>query len=212
MDDVMTTKCLDASSEPVATTDNEAMDKFQNWYAAARKRRDIADPSAMALATADCHGGPAVRMVLLKAFDERGFVFYTNLTSPKAHDLDENPRAALCFHWVTLRRQVRVSGAVERTTDREADAYFASRARLSQLGAWASAQSRVMPNRFALQSAVASVILKFGLGAIPRPPHWSGYRVVPRTIEFWAEQPFRHHERLLFKRTQVGWQKQWLYP
>jgi pyridoxamine 5'-phosphate oxidase len=191
---------------------NEALEKFRAWYETARRHAGIADASAMALATADACGQPAVRMVLLKDYGEDGFVFYTNLNSPKAHDLGGNPRAALCFHWAPLHRQVRIQGSVQPVTAEEADAYFASRPRLSQLGAWASAQSQTMPHRHALQTGVATSMLRFGLGPVPRPPHWSGYRVVPASVEFWTEQPFRQHERELFVREDGGWRKSYLYP
>jgi pyridoxamine 5'-phosphate oxidase len=184
---------------------------FQEWFAAARAAEPD-DPTAMALATADASGRPSVRMVLLKAADERGFVFYTNLTSPKADDLRANPRAALCLHWAKLERQVRVDGVVEPVTEAEADAYFASRPRLSQLGAWASQQSKPMKGRFELEQAVAATAVRFNIGTVPRPPHWSGFRVVPERIEFWHQRPFRHHDRQLFVRESEGWREQWLFP
>lgn len=185
---------------------------FQSWYAEAQRHRDIVDASAMALATADAHGRPAVRMVLLKAVDARGFVFYTDLRGPKARDLADNPEAELCFHWAPLDRQVRVHGHVEAVSAAEADAYFATRPRLSQLGAWASRQSEPMPRRFALHEAVARVGMRFGVGAVPRPLHWSGFRVVPENIEFWRQRPFRQHERLRFAKTEGSWEKEWLFP
>jgi pyridoxamine 5'-phosphate oxidase len=185
---------------------------FEEWFAEAGKHPEVGDATAMALATADRSGRPAVRMVLLKGVDARGFVFFTNLTSPKARDLDANPQAELCFHWAPLAKQVRVRGRVEPTSATEADAYFATRPRLSQLGAWASVQSAAMPHRFALETAVASAALRFGAGPVPRPPHWSGYRLVPSGMEFWIGRPFRHHERRLFTRTNKGWDMQWLFP
>lgn len=185
---------------------------FDEWFAEAGKHPEIADETAMALATADRSGRPAVRMVLLKAVDARGFVFFTNLTSPKARDLAANPQAEVCFHWAPLVKQVRVHGRVEPTSSAEADVYFATRPRLSQLGAWASVQSATMPHRYALETAVASAALRFGTGPVPRPPHWSGYRLVPLTMEFWVGRPFRHHERRLFTRTSQGWDMQWLFP
>jgi pyridoxamine 5'-phosphate oxidase len=185
---------------------------FETWYAEARKHPEIADASAMALATADKTGRPAVRMVLLKQHDARGFVFFTHLTSPKARDLGENARAALCFHWQPLGRQVRIDGPVTRVTDAEADAYFATRPRLSQLGAWASRQSYPMGHRYALEAGVAWAGAQYGAGAVPRPPHWSGFRLAPEHMEFWREGAFRHHERGLYTRTDAGWEHEWLYP
>jgi pyridoxamine 5'-phosphate oxidase len=184
---------------------------FEEWFAAAR-RTETDDPTAMALATASPDGRPSVRMVLLKSFDPRGFVFYTNCTSPKADDLRANPRAGLCLHWSKLERQVRIDGAVEAVTDAEADAYFASRPRLSQIGAWASRQSQPMKDRFELEQAVALTTLRFNIGAVPRPPFWSGFRVVPQRIEFWHQRPFRHHDRQVFIRQGTSWQHDWLFP
>jgi pyridoxamine 5'-phosphate oxidase len=184
---------------------------FQEWFAEAQAREKN-DPTAMSLATADPSGRPAVRMVLLKHADERGFVFYTNLESPKAADLRSNPRAALCFHWAVLERQVRVEGRVGAVSDAEADAYFATRPRLSQLGAWASRQTQPIAGRFVLEQAVATVALRFPLGAVPRPPYWSGFRVTPEVIEFWHQRPFRHHDRQRFTREGEGWRHEWLFP
>jgi pyridoxamine 5'-phosphate oxidase len=184
---------------------------FQEWFAEARAA-EPGDPTAMSVATADATGRPSVRMVLLKHADERGFVFYTNLDSPKSHDLRANPRAALCFHWPKLERQVRVDGRVEPVSDTEADAYFATRPRLSQLGAWASHQSRPIAGRFVLEQAVAAAALRFPLGPVPRPPFWSGWRVVPERIEFWHQRPFRHHDRQRFTRDGDGWRMEWLFP
>ena len=166
----------------------------------------------MAVATASADGLPNVRMLLLKGYDQRGFVFYTNLGSPKAAELAANPRAALCFYWNQIKRQVRVTGPVVRVTDAEADAYFASRPRLSQLGAWASPQSQPMADRFALERNCAAAALRFGVGAVPRPPGWSGYRVVPEMIEFWHEKPFRLHERVRFNRIDGVWSSQRIFP
>ena len=158
-------------------------------------------------------GLPNVRMVLLKGVDARGFVFYTNTESQKGRELLGQPKAAAVFHWKSLRRQVRLRGPVERVSDAEADAYFASRPRGSRIGAWASAQSRPLENRFALETAVATVTARYGLGEVPRPPHWTGFRIVPVSIEFWHDRPFRLHDRLQFHREgDGGWQKTRLYP
>lgn len=184
---------------------------FQEWFAEA-KATEKNDVTAMALATADAAGNPAVRMVLLKAADERGFAFYTNLESPKAEQLKARPRAALCFHWPVLEKQVRVEGRVEAVPDAEADAYYATRPRLSQLGAWASRQSRPIAGRFVLEQAVAATALRFPLGTVPRPPYWSGYRVVPDLMEFWHARPFRHHDRQRFRLVDGAWQHEWLFP
>lgn len=191
---------------------DEPLDLFAAWLREARAREPN-DPNAMALATADDSGLPDVRMVLLKDVDARGFVFYTNLESAKGSQLAANPQAALCFHWKSLRRQVRVRGPVEPVSAAEADAYFASRARDSRIGAWASAQSRPLTQRLELERAVAARALEFGLGPIPRPPFWSGFRLVPERIEFWRDRPFRLHDRLVFTRTSDGqWARGRLFP
>lgn len=190
---------------------NDPIAQFQEWFTAARAQ-EATDATAMSLATADATGRPAVRMVLLKAVDARGFVFYTNLTSPKIADLSANPRAALCFHWARMERQVRIEGRVEAVSDEEADAYFASRPWLSQLGAWASKQSQPMAGRFVLEQAVAAMALKFAVGSVPRPGFWSGRRVVPDVIEFWHQRAFRHHDRERYVRGADGWHSEWLFP
>jgi pyridoxamine 5'-phosphate oxidase len=190
---------------------------FEAWFADAQVHEPN-DANAMALASLDASGMPNVRMVLLKGVDEpghpqRGFVFYTNLQSAKGVELLATGKAALCFHWKSLRRQVRVRGDVAPTSDAEADAYFASRPRGSRLGAWASQQSRPLESRFALEKAVALMTARYALGDIPRPPYWSGFRVVPLEMEFWHDRPFRLHERILFRRADAGkWRKQRLYP
>ena len=184
---------------------------FKEWFEKARESESELS-EAVALATASATGVPSVRMVLLKQVDERGFVFYTNLGSQKATDLALNPNAELCFHWKSLGRQVRVGGQVKLVSSDEADAYFASRDRASQLGAWASRQSDVMGGRFELERAVAKFTAKFALGKVPRPEWWSGFRLDPTTIELWEQLPFRLHRRKLFTRDDTGWTWAWLYP
>ncbi len=184
---------------------------FAQWYGEAMDCGQK-NPTAAALATADGAARPSVRMVLLKGFDSRGFVFYTNLESRKGRELDVNPYAALCFYWPPLDRQVRIEGPVEPVGDDEADAYFATRPREARFGAWASKQSRPLESRFALEKAVAGIVLKYATGKVPRPPYWSGYRVSPERIEFWSQGWFRLHHRVLFSRTPEGWTRQRLYP
>ena len=170
------------------------------------------DPNALALATVDGDGLPNVRMVLLKGFDAHGFVFYTNYESNKGRELLGARKAAMCFHWKSLRRQIRVRGPVTTVPDEEADAYFASRPRGSRIGAWASAQSRPLESRFALEKAVAEYTARYAIGEIPRPRHWSGFRLEPSSIEFWHDRPFRLHDRVLFEAEGAGWRKTRLYP
>jgi pyridoxamine 5'-phosphate oxidase len=186
---------------------------FAAWFAEG-KRAEPVNPDAMALATIDPDGLPNVRMVLLKGFDERGFVFYTNLGSVKAHELDGAPKAALTFYWKTLQRQVRVRGSVEAVSAAEADAYFASRSRMAQIGAWASKQSTALESRMAFEKAIARYAAKFAIGTVPRPPFWSGYRVKPAEIEFWQERLYRLHDRIVFRRADPAapWTKTRLYP
>ena len=184
---------------------------FAAWLAEAEKSEPN-DPNAMALATADESGLPNVRMVLLKGHDERGFVFYTNVESQKGTELQANAQAAAVFHWKSLRRQVRIRGPVDRVSEAEADAYFASRPRDSQIGAWASAQSRPLESRFALEKRIAKVAAKYGVGSVPRPPHWSGFRVEPRLIEFWKDGAFRLHDRFVYHRDGDAWRIERLYP
>lgn len=184
---------------------------FHTWLAAAQAAK-LPEPTAMALATADAEGHPRVRMVLLKHADERGFVFYTNLESDKGRELADRPQAELCFYWKPPGRQVRVSGPVERVSEAEADDYFASRAYLSRIGAWASPQSRPLPAYAALERAVAATLLRYPGGRVPRPPHWSGFRVQPVSIELWEEKPYRLHQRVRYTRTASGWDAQPLYP
>ncbi len=184
---------------------------FEEWFALARDSEPN-DSNAVALATADPSGRPSVRMVLLKGHDERGFVFYTNVDSRKGRELEANPRAALLFHWKSLRRQVRIEGPVGAVTESEADAYFATRSRDSQLGAWASRQSRPLDRRETFEGAYEDVRARFEGGDVPRPPRWSGFRVVPEHIEFWTDRAHRLHERRLFTRVDEGWTEGLLYP
>jgi pyridoxamine 5'-phosphate oxidase len=191
--------------------DVDPIQRFKDWIGEAEKTEPN-DPTAMTLATATSDGVPSARMVLLKGVDERGFVFYTNMTSRKARELKENPKAALCFHWKSLRRQIRVEGAVEPVSDGEADSYFVRRPRVSQLGAWASKQSQPLKGRFELEARVAKYTARFNIGPVPRPPFWSGLRLVPRSIEFWEDQAFRLHMRFVCRRVEGGWTTEELYP
>lgn len=185
--------------------------RFADWFAAAQASEPN-DPNAMALATATPNGRPGVRIVLLKAWDATGFVFYTNLDSRKGSELASNPQVQLGFHWKSLRRQVRINGRAQRVSEAEADAYFATRPRASQLGAWASDQSRPLADRAAFEARLAEATARFAGTAVPRPPYWSGFRVVPTGIEFWQDRDFRHHERELFTRDGDGWTSGLLYP
>jgi pyridoxamine 5'-phosphate oxidase len=191
----------------------EPLQLFAAWFEEA-VRSEPRDPTAMALATVDRNELPNIRMVLMKGFDERGFVFYTNVESQKGQELDATGKGALLFHWKSINRQVRLRGPIERVSDTEADAYFATRPRLAQIGAWASKQSSPLESRLAFEKAMALQTAKFALGAVPRPPNWTGYRLLPLIVEFWEERPFRLHERVEFRRSGPGapWRKTQLYP
>jgi pyridoxamine 5'-phosphate oxidase len=193
------------------TPTSDPLDLFRAWFDVA-KEREAAEPNAMALATVDGEGRPSLRMVLLKGVDERGFVFYTNFESRKGRDLLATKRAALCFYWKSLKRQVRVEGSVGPVGSDEADAYFASRDRGSQLGAWASLQSRPMSGKMELMGRVAKFTAQFGISAVPRPQHWSGFRIAHQRIEFWQEGRFRLHDRLVYERDGAAWKTEVLYP
>lgn len=201
------------SAESGFTEAQAPIELFSKWLAEAEKTEPN-DPSAMSVATVDETGMPDVRMVLLKEHDDEGFVFYTNFESAKGKELLSSGKAALNFHWKSLRRQVRIRGIVETVSDERADAYFASRPRDSRIGAWASAQSRPLESRFALEKRIAKYAAKFAIGTIPRPPYWSGFLIKPLQIEFWHDRPFRLHDRIVFNRAEVGddWQKTRLYP
>ena len=195
------------------TTADEPLRLFAAWFADAKQSEPV-NPEAMTLATVDAQGLPNARMVLLKGFDERGFVFYTNSESIKGHELAAAPKAALAFYWKSLQRQVRIRGQVEAVSPTEADAYFASRSRMAQIGAWASKQSAALESRHAFEKAIARFTAKFAIGTVPRPPYWVGYRIAPQEIEFWQERPFRLHDRVAFTRASLNapWTKTRLYP
>ena len=195
------------------TEADEPLRLFTAWFAEARKTEPV-NPDAMTLATVGADGTPNARMVLMKAFDERGFVFYTNTDSVKGHELAEAPKAALTFYWKTLQRQVRARGSVEVVSKEEADSYFATRSRMAQIGAWASRQSTALESRLAFEKAIARFTAKFAVGTVPRPPYWVGYRVAPQEVEFWQERPFRLHDRVAFTRAAptAPWIKTRLYP
>ncbi|MGC2083060.1 MAG: pyridoxamine 5'-phosphate oxidase [Bradyrhizobium sp.] len=195
------------------TAAGEPFALFAEWLAEATKSEPN-DPNAMALSTVDATGLPDVRMVLMKGYDEAGFVFYSHKASQKGHELAANPKAALLFHWKSLRRQVRIRGPVAPVTDAEADAYFATRPKQAQLGAWASKQSEPLESRFAFEQAIAKVTAQYIIGEVPRPPGWSGWRIAPLRIEFWHDRPFRLHDRIEFRRDvpEGAWEKVRMYP
>ncbi|MGF1607876.1 MAG: pyridoxamine 5'-phosphate oxidase [Kiloniellales bacterium] len=184
---------------------------FESWLDQA-KDKEVNDHTAVALATVGADGMPSLRMVLLKGVDPRGFVFYTNLESRKGEQLRAHPKAALLFHWKSLRRQVRVEGPVEQVSDQEADEYFATRPRQSQIGAWASQQSRPLESRYELEKRVALEAVRHAIGKVPRPPYWSGFRVMPQRVEFWQEGAFRLHDRLVYHREGESWRTERLFP
>lgn len=196
---------------PPLLTAEDPFELFAEWFKDA-SAKEINDPNGMAVATVDETGLPDVRMVLLKDAGPEGFTFYTNFGSAKGRQLLANPKAALLFHWKSLRRQIRIRGTIEVVGDTEADAYWATRARPAQLGGWASDQSRPLPDRLALEKRIAEYGLKFGLSKVTRPPHWSGFRLRPEAMEFWRDRPFRLHERLVFHRVAGGWTTERLFP
>src|SRR5690348_4544134 len=195
------------------TEADEPFALFAEWFAEAAKSEPN-DPNAMALATVDPDGLPDVRMVLMKGYDTDGFVFYSHIASAKGRELAANPKAGLLFHWKSLRRQVRIRGPVTPVTDAEADAYFATRPKQAQIGAWASKQSQPLESRFAFEQAIAKEGAKYLIGSVPRPPGWSGWRITPQRIEFWHDRPYRLHDRIEFRREAAGsaWNKVRMYP
>ena len=193
------------------TMQRDPIELFKDWMNEA-DRTEPNDANAMNLATANAAGVPSSRMVLLKDVDQQGFTFYTNLGSHKAQDMAANPMVALCFHWKSLKRQIRVEGTIQAVAETEADAYFASRDRASRIGAWASKQSQVLAGQFDLEKLVAEFTAKFHIGEVPRPEFWSGYRVVPVFVEFWTDKPFRLHERLVYHRVDDKWTTEALFP
>jgi pyridoxamine 5'-phosphate oxidase len=201
----LTTRDFTQADDPIAL--------FQQWFEEARASEPN-DPEAMALATVDADGLPDVRMVLLKGFDEKGLVFYTNEESAKGREMAVTPKAAALFHWKSLRRQIRVRGLISPVSEETSDAYFKSRPRDSRIGAWASQQSRPLESRFAFEKAIAFYAAKFAVGEVPRPPHWRGYLLTPVAFEFWRDRPFRLHDRVQFSRSAPTdpWRSQRLYP
>jgi pyridoxamine 5'-phosphate oxidase len=193
------------------TESTEPFELFTTWFDEARTSEPN-DPNAMALATVDAEGMPDVRMVLMNGLSPEGFVFYSHINSAKGRELAANPNAALLFHWKSLRRQIRVRGPVSPVSDAEADAYFAGRPKQAQIGAWASKQSQPLESRLAFEKAIALNAAKYAIGDVPRPPGWSGWRIIPQSMEFWHDRPFRLHDRIVFQRDGGGWTKTRLYP
>jgi len=204
---------LNALSSSDFTETEDPFSLFRQWFAEAAGK-EVNDPDAITLATVDASGLPDARSMLCKQVDERGFVFYTNAESAKGGEIAANPKAAVLYHWKSLRRQVRARGALAKISEAESDAYFASRPRLSRIGAWASRQSRPLESRATLLGAVAVLTAKFGIGEIPRPPYWGGFRLTPIQIEFWQDHQYRLHDRIRFTRESEGapWRRQRLYP
>ncbi len=213
MNDTTTTTREDLWNTADFSSRDNPFSLFAEWFADA-KASEPNDPNAVAVATVDEDGLPNVRMVLLKDFDPQGFVFYTNFESQKGREILSGKKAAMCFHWKSLRRQVRLRGPVSVVSDEEADTYFQSRARDSRIGAWASQQSRPLESRFALEKAVAKYAAKHAIGTVPRPPYWSGFRIAPLYVEFWHERAFRLHDRTVFRRAEANaeWTREQLYP
>ena len=211
MHQIAATQLKMKQSREASSTADDPIALFQVWLGKATAS-GLEEPTAMTVATVDPDGYPDARLLLLKGVDERGFVFFTNMNSPKAQSLLRDSRTALCFYWMPLDKQVRVRGRAEVVSDEEADAYFATRPRLSQISAWASKQSQSMRGYFELEAQVAKAAFHFGLGKVPRPAFWSGFHVVPERIEFWIQKAFRRHQRIVYERVLNGWRKQWLYP
>ena len=193
------------------TMNSEILARFKDWFSEAEEKEPN-NPNAMSLATSTPDGMPSVRIVLLKEYDEHGFVFYTNLASRKGQELTTNPKASLCFHWKSLDKQIRIEGAIEAVSEEQADAYFAGRPRASRIGAWASKQSQAMEGRFEFEARIAKYTAKFGVGEVPRPEFWSGFRLLPERVEFWHEHAYRLHDRNVFVIDGAGWRGEKLYP
>jgi pyridoxamine 5'-phosphate oxidase len=207
----LTERAEETESGATIVNFSEPLALFDKWYQEASEK-EVGDHTAMTLATADADGNPSARMVLLKGYDEAGFTFYTNMESKKGEDILANPVAALCFHWPSLQRSIRIEGGVEIVSEEEANEYFASRPREARIGAWASSQSRILKTRLELEKRVAQFALKFNFREVPRPHYWTGCRVIPNKIEFWRNRPFRLHDRALYEHSNYGWRKTKLYP